>query len=319
MEGADMLKNFNNLQDFDEAFPDEKACVDHFRAIRWPDGLSCVHCGSMERVYTLGDGTHKCGDCRKKFTVRNGSIFEDSKLALRLWFKAIFLMTSHKKGISSHQLARDLGITQKSAWFVLHRIREASITKEFQEPLTGTIEADEAYVGGQGKWKHASVKAKTGKPLKQYRGEKHMVLGMQQREGELRFVQLRDKNFPIIKATLHANIKRGSRVHTDEAAHYHWMQGDYAHAIVKHSLGEYARGDVTTNRIELAFGHFKRAVHGVYHKVSDEHLDRYLQMFTYRWNRRDMDEGERVNDLLKKTQDSRLTYRRLTRKDGKPQ
>jgi transposase-like protein len=313
-----MLKNFNSLQDFEEAFPDEKSAVDHFRAIRWPDGLSCVHCGSMERVYTLSDGTHKCGDCRKKFTVRNGSIFEDSKLALRLWFKAIFLMTSHKKGISSHQLARDLGITQKSAWFVLHRIREASTTKEFQEPLTGTIETDEAYVGGQGKWKHASKKRPgMGRQRKgQYRGEKHVVLGMQQRDGDLRFVHLRqEKNFGGIKAAIRANILEGSRVHTDEAAHYKWMAQNFAHEVVTHGSGEYVRGDVTTNRIELAFGHFKRAVHGVYHKVSDEHLDRYLQMFTYRWNRRGMGEGERVNDLLKRTQGSRINYKRLTRKE----
>lgn len=306
-----MLKNFNNLQDFDKAFPDEQACVDHFRAVRWPDGMSCVHCGSMERGYTLSNGTHKCGDCRKKFTVRNGSIFEDSKLALRLWFKAIFLMTSHKKGISSHQLARDLGITQKSAWFVLHRIREASLTREFKGPLTGVIEADEAYVGGQGKWKHKNKKSGIqGKPE-----NKKMILGMLQRGGELRLVHVRNRDFPTFKATLHQNIERGSTVYTDEAAHYHWMQSQYAHDLVKHSLNEYARGDVTTNRIEGAFGHFKRAVHGVYHKVSDEHLDRYLQMFAYRWNRRSMSEGERVNDLLKRTQGSRITYKKLTRKE----
>lgn len=305
-----MLKNFNDLQDFDEAFPDEKACVDHFRAIRWPDGMSCVHCGSMERVYTLADGTHKCGDCRKKFTVRNGSIFEDSKLALRLWFKAIFLMTSHRKGISSHQLARDLGITQKSAWFVLHRIREASKTKEFQGKLTGTIEADEAYVGGQGKWKHEPKKTgKSGSADK-----KHMILGMLERNGELRFVHLPDRHFPNLKANIARNIERGATVYTDEAAHYHWMSQQYGHALVNHGRKEYARGDVTTNRIEGAFGHFKRAVHGVYHKVSDEHLDRYLQMFTYRWNRRGMGEGERVKDLLKRAQGSRVTYKRLIRK-----
>lgn len=311
-----MLKNFNNLQDFDEAFPDEKSCVDHFRTLRWPNGLACVHCGSMERVYTLADGTHKCGDCRKKFTVRNGSIFEDSKLALRLWFKAIFLMTSHKKGISSHQLARDLGVTQKTAWFVLHRIREATATKEFQEPLTGTIEADEAYVGGSEKWKHASKKKASGHRAKgPHRDSKHMVLGMQQRNGELRFVHLhKGYSFPQLKLVLDRNIARGSRVHTDEAAHYTWMRDHFAHATVNHKSGEYVRDDVTTNRIELAFGHFKRAVHGVYHKVSDEHLDRYLQMFTYRWNRRDMGEGERVNDFLAMARHSRLTYKRLTRK-----
>lgn len=305
-----MLQHFNNLQDFDKAFPDEKACVDHFRAVRWPDGLSCVHCGSMERIYTLNTGTHKCGDCRKKFTVRNGSIFEDSKLALRLWFRAIFLMTSHKKGISSHQLARDLGITQKSAWFVLHRIREASLTHEFKGPLTGVVEADEAYVAGSAKWKHASKKTED----KRGPSNKKMVLGMLERGGELRFVHVPRWDFVTFKNTINANIERGSTVYTDEASHYDWMRSQYAHALVKHSMNEYVRGDVTTNGIENAFGHFKRAVHGVYHKISNEHLDRYLQMFAYRWNRRGMTEGERVNDLLKKTPGSRITYKRLTRK-----
>jgi hypothetical protein len=121
-------------------------------------------------------------------------------------------------------------------------------------------------------------------------------------------------DFPGLKATVARNIASGARVHTDEAAHYRWMQSEYNHEVVKHYFKEFVRGDVTTNRIEGAFGHFKRAVHGVYHKVSDEHLDRYLQMFAYRWNRRGMGEGERVNDLLKRTQGSRITYRELTRK-----
>lgn len=310
-----MIKDFNNLQDFDAAFPDEKAAIDHFRSIRWPNGLSCVHCGSMERIYTLSGGTHKCGDCRKKFTVRNGTIFEDSKLALRLWFKAVFLMTSHKKGISSHQLARDLGVTQKTAWFVLHRIREAATTKEFQEPLTGTIEADEAYVGGKGKWMHASKKPKGRKATGSQKHRVNVVLGMQQRDGELRFFHMhKASGFPALQTIMGQNIAHGARVHTDEAAHYTWMRDHFVHEVVSHSNREYVRGDVTTNRIEGAFGHFKRAVHGVYHKVSDEHLDRYLQMFTFRWNRRQMGEGERVNDLLKRTQGTRISYKRLTRK-----
>lgn len=314
-----MIKEFNSLEDFDAAFPDEEACIVHYRAIRWPDGVSCVHCGSMERVYDLHRGKHKCGDCRQTFTVRHGSIFADSKLPLRLWFKAIFLMTSHKKGISSHQLAKDIGVTQKTGWFVLSRIREASKTPEFSAPLDGTIEMDEMFVGGQGKWKHKAKKPtqganKVGRPG--YKNYKRIVVGMMQRGGELRFRHIPKLGIEQIKETITKNIRPGATVHTDEAAHYKWMKSDYSHNLVKHYIGEYVRGDVTTNRIEGAFGHFKRAVHGVYHKVSDEHLHRYLNMFAWRWNRRRMEEGERVNALLRCTKGNQITYRKLTRKDA---
>jgi len=315
-----MIKEFNNLEDFDAAFPDEESCIVHYRAIRWPAGMACVHCGSMERIYDLHKGKHKCGDCRKTFTVRNGSIFDDSKLKLRVWFKAIFLMTSHKKGISSHQLAKDIGVTQKTAWFLLNRIREATKTPEFAAPLNGTIEMDEMFVGGQGKWKHAIKKDSYKKKRKgasgNYKAEKKVVIGMLQRDGDLRFQHIDGKNFVQIKQTVATNIALGATVYTDEAAHYKWMKDGYSHNLVKHYIGEYVRGDVTTNRIEGAFGHFKRAVHGVYHKVSDEHLHRYLNMFAWRWNRRKIGEGDRVNALLECTRGKQITYRQLIRKDS---
>ena len=311
-----MIKEFNNLQDFDEAFPDEETCISHYRAIRWPNGIPCIHCGSMERIYNLPKGKQKCGDCRKTFTVRHGSIFADSKLSLRLWFKAIFLMTSHKKGISSHQLARDLGVTQKTGWFVLSRIREASKTPEFSAPLDGTIEMDEMFIGGLSKWKHKNKKQNSSRIAEKtyYKGDKKVVMGMLQRDGDLRFHHVKSIK-GAVKEVVSANIKPGATVYTDEAAHYRWMHNNYHHNLVKHYLGEYVRGDVTTNRIEGAFGHFKRAVHGVYHKVSDEHLHRYLNMFAWRWNRRDMGEGERVNDLLECTKGKQITYRKLIRKE----
>ncbi len=311
-----MFKEINNLIQFEEAFPNELACINHFRAIRWPNGMSCVHCGSMERVYDLKMGRHKCGDCKGKFTVRHDTIFGDSKLPLRTWYRAIFLMTSHKKGISSHQLGRDIGVTQKTAWFILHRVREATLMTGYEEPLSGTIEADELFVGARAKWKHADKGTSKGSGY----GDKKKVLGLLQRGGDLRLMHMpqgdTQKTSPItaMQRALRSNIRPGSAVHTDEAPHYKWMGNMYAHSLVKHTLGEYVRGDVTTNRIEGAFGHFKRAVHGVYHKVSDEHLDKYLQMFAWRWNRREMGEGGRVNDLLQSTKGRRLTYKRLTRK-----
>lgn len=313
-----MFKHFENLNDFEKAFPNERACIDHFCALRWASGPSCVHCGSRERIYDLKLGRFKCGDCQGRWTVRHDTIFGDSRLALRVWFKAIFLMTSHKKGISSHQLARDLGVTQKTAWFMLHRIRNASLTEEFKGPLKGDVEADQCYIGGKGKWKHASKKR--GKPGN-FEGDKASVLGLLRRDGDLRLIDMGMGMHPYQKRMardiIREHVAPGSRIHTDEGAQFLSIGVQYTHDVVRHSLGEYVRGDVTTNRIEGAFGHFKRAIHGVYHQISRNHLDSYLQMFAWRWNRREMGEGERVNALLCATQRKRITYRQLTRKDAR--
>ena len=137
-----MFKQFSSLANLVTALPDEKACIEHFRAIRWPNGIVCPHCGTIGGHYTLKDETHKCGakECHKKFSVRNGTIFEESRIPLKKWFIAIYLATSHKKGISSCQLARDIEVTQKTAWFVLHRINEAASSEQFNEPLEGVVE-----------------------------------------------------------------------------------------------------------------------------------------------------------------------------------
>ena len=158
-----MLKQFDSLVEMMEVFADEQTCIDHLRAIRWKDGPYCPYCGST-RVYHFSDKrNHKCGDCRKRFSIKVGTIFEDTKLPLRKWFAAIWLLTSHKKGVSSAQLARDLKITQKSAWFVLHRLRYAARTKSFNRPLKGEIEIDETFLGGKEKNKHASKRKHAGR------------------------------------------------------------------------------------------------------------------------------------------------------------
>ncbi len=306
-----MLNEISSLDELHRVFPDDQSAIDHFRKVRWPRGAICFECGSV-KVYTLAGEWHKCADCNKKFSVRHDTIFADSKLPLRKWFVAIFLITSHKKGIASAQLARDLDITQKSAWHVLHRIREATAHPAFQRPLLdGTVELDETYVGGKPKNLHAA-----GRRIRftQARGGKKIVFGMLQRDGDLRLKHVR--KIADIKGVIKANVRFGASVHTDEAPHFKWMQQPYEHSLVKHSLSEYVRDDVTTNRIEGAFGHFKRAVVGVYHRISDEHIDRYLSMFAWRWNRREMEEGERVNALLASTVGHQLTYKALTRKEG---
>lgn len=305
-----MFQEFDSLLSMMQVFTDEKKCVDHFRAVRWPNGVVCPHCGSAE-VYNLADGTHKCKqkECALKFSVRYDTIFEDSRLPLQKWFMAIYLVTSHKKGISSCQLARDIKVTQKSAWFMLHRIR-AAIEVDRTEPLSGVVEVDETYVGGKEKNKHASKRTKGTQGAGSAK-TKTVVLGMLERNGDLRMDKIESAKTENIKPLVLSNVCQTATVNTDEGLQYTWMRGQYAHKWVCHGIGEYVRGDAYTNSIEGAFSHFKRAIIGIYHHASDKHIHRYLDMFSWRWNSRDMGEGERVNSLLKATQSRRLTYKAL--------
>jgi ribosomal protein S13 len=309
-----MLTQFNNLAQLEKAFPDEASCVSYFRDIRWPNGVQCAF-GCLEvKIYSLANGGFKCAACAKKFSVRNGTIFEDSKLPLRTWFKAIFIMISNPKGVSSMELHRLIGITQKSAWFVVQRVRELTISMGVQPIMTGTVQIDETFVGGKEKWKHASKKAKGAQGSGSYKS-KAAVIGLISDSGELRIEKINSGDIKTVKSHVRKHVAVGSNVHTDEAVNYVWMQDYYAHEAVNHRLGEYVRGSITTNAIEGAFGHFKRAVHGVYHKVSDEHIDRYLGMFAWRWNNKAMSTGERTEALLRKCAGRRLTHARLTRKE----
>ena len=177
-----MLKHFDSLFDLMDSFPDEQACIDHLRSIRWKDGEFCPHCGS-NKVYNFSDRkTFKCGDCKDRFSIKVGTIFEDTKLPLRKWFMAIWLITNHPKGIASTTLAKDLKVTQKTAWFVLHRLRHAARTPSFNAPLEGAVETDTTFVGGREKNKHADKKV----PGSQGGANKAVVVGIVEREGELR-------------------------------------------------------------------------------------------------------------------------------------
>ena len=302
-----MVEQFASLHEMVAVFPDEQSCIDHLRTIRWRDGAFCPHCGSL-KVYHFSDNrTHKCGDCRKRFSIKVGTIFEDSKVGLQKWFMAIYLLTSHKKGIASTQLARDIAVTQKTAWFMTHRLRHAAETKSFNAPLKGQVEADETFVGGKEKNKHAHKKT----PGSQGGANKAVVFGMLERGGELRARKVPDASAATVQGEIRQHVAPGTNIMTDEHRGYRGLGGIYNHHTVNHSAGEYVKHYfIHTNGLEGAWSLFKRQVFGIHHFVSTKHLDRYLDEFTYRYNRRDAGEGDRVNDFLGRTT-GRLTYKAL--------
>ena len=301
-------QTFTNLVELMQKFPDEETCVAHLKSIRWKDGEFCPHCGH-EKIYEFKDGkTFKCADCRKRFSIRVGTIFEESPLPLQKWFVAIYLITAHKKGISSVQLAKDIGVTQKTAWFMLHRLREAASTKAFNRPLRDTVEVDETYIGGKEKNKHKSKRTKgtQGRSTK----TKTAVVGLIEREGDLRAQVVDDTRSKTVKDVIVSNVVFGSKLITDEFRSYRGLEFIYDHLFVKHRLGEYVKGIAHTNTIENFWSILKRGIVGIYHFVSKKHLSRYLDEFTFRFNTRGMSEEERFNYLLANC-GGRLAYDQL--------
>ena len=291
-----MLKNFDSLFDLMDAFPDEQSCIDHLRSIRWQNGEFCPHCGCNRIMHFADKKTFKCSECRLRFSIKVGTIFQDTKLPLRKWFMAIWLITNHSKGIASTTLAKDLKITQKSAWFVLHRLRHAARTPSFASPLAGESEADTTFVGGKEKNKHKSKKTRGS----QGGANKAVVVGVVARDGELRTAHVAGAKAVTLQGFVRANVKAKSAVLTDEDRAFVGLSKDYLHLAVNHSAGEYVRlgGYVHTNTIESVWALLKRQIYGIHHWVSSKHLQRYVAEMTFRWNRRILTVTERMNGLF---------------------
>jgi transposase-like protein len=295
-------KEFSSLLELTKAIPDEKAAVEHFTAIRWKNGEFCPYCGH-DRLYHFGDGkTHKCAECRQRFSIKVGTILEDSKLPLRTWMLAVWFISSHKKGIASTQLAKDLGVTQKTAWFIMHRLRHAARTRSFNRPLRGDVEADETFMGGS-----------DGNRLTRKRGmkKKAVVIGLMERTGELRAHQIERPG--LVGREVLKHVAPGARLLTDEYYPYRTaaQKGGYVHETVNHRSEEYVRGDVHNNNLEGYWSQLKRQIYGIHHWVSKKHLDRYVGESVWRFNRRALTEAFRFNELLAVTYGSRLTYPQL--------
>lgn len=306
-----MRFSFKSLPDLLNSFQDEQTCREYLAIQRWGKKPVCVHCGNMENIYTIEGGKrYKCSGCKKKFSVTVGTIFEKSHISLNIWFAAIYLATAHKKGISSLQLSRDLGITQKSAWFVLHRVREM-LREKNPEILTGTVEADETFVGGKNKNRHASKKVEEsqGRSVK----DKTPVFGVIQRGGKLNTRVVPDTKAKTLKPIVAELVERGAIVVTDEWNAYKGLTKDYAHHVIRHRDNEYMRDGMHTNTIEGFWSLFKRGIYGIYHYASPKHLHRYTDEFSYRYNTRKELDQERFSSSLTRA-DGRLTYKQLTAK-----
>jgi transposase-like protein len=298
---------------FTEArFNDDDAAREHLEALRWPHGAECPHCGGVDRQSKLQGEAHRaglyfCGQCRSQYTVTVGTVFERSKVPLHKWVLATHLLCSSKKGMSSHQLHRTLGVTYKTAWFMSHRIREAmNIEPEGQLGGDGgPVEVDETFWGNVGKHKPGA------------RGGHHKmkIVSLVERDGEKRSFHVPSVNPATLRPILNAQIAAKARLMTDDFGAYTKIGKEFAsHEIVNHTAKEYSRGDVTTNTVEASFALLKRGLVGTFHHVGEQHLQRYVTEFDFRWNTRTKlgySDADRTDAALRNIGGKRLTYRRI--------
>jgi transposase-like protein len=313
-------------------FSDPDRCLAYVVSRRWPNGVTCPTCGSPQVYFLANQRRWKCSQkhAKRQFSAKVGSIFEDSPIPFEKWLPAMWLLANCKNGISSYELARDLGVTQRTAWFMLHRIRTAM--QESGGKLGGggkTVEVDESLIGGKARWmnKKRLRKAKAGTERGPAFGGKAIVLGMLERGGRIRTRVIPDVKGGTLRPLIRAHVVKGSGLHTDEGSGYQGIElpvelpenftpgtypVDYIHEAVNHQAGEYVRENVHTNGIENFWALLKRSIRGTYVSVEPFHLFRYLDEQGRRFNMRKETDGERFASVLDDVAGRRLTYKQLT-------
>lgn len=302
------MRYFHSLINLIDTLHSEDDCRLYLESAKWGRDPICPHCGSVDahhyRLRTAGvfRGLYKCRDCRSRFTVTVGTMFESSHIPLKKWFVAIYLFLSHKKGVSSMQLHKDLGVTQKTAWFMLNRIRvnfRDLIEVEFQSET----QIDETYVGGKNRGRQSSTQGRNTKT-------KVPVMGLYS-EGKVYIKVIPNASGDTLKRVIYRLVRQGSTIVTDGWVGYSGLTRDFIHKVVPHSRGIYVKDGYHTNAIEGFWSHLKRGIIGVYHFVSSKHLPKYCEEFAYRYNTRQLTDGERFGQFLS-VANTKMEYLDLT-------
>jgi transposase-like protein len=312
------MESIKTLQEAILHFSEFENCKKLMMELRWPDGVvKCPHCGSEKVTYLAKNRVWKCyaSHSMPKFSLKTGTVFEDSPLGLEKWLPALWLVVNCKNGISSCELARDLGVTQKTAWFMGHRLRFA-LTEGGFELLSGEVEADETFIGGKARNMHLSERKRriTGTGTK----DKTAVMGILERGGKVRTSVVPNRKKKALQAEVRKHVEAGSALYTDALLSYEGLAGDYAHQVVDHAV-QYVDGKIHTNGLENFWSLLKRGISGTYVSVEPFHLFRYLDEQSFRYNnRKEMDDGDRFRLALSQITEKRLTYTHLTGKDREP-
>ena len=303
-----MSKSTISTYEVFKKYPDQETARLYLESRLWPDGPKCPACNSGDKITKRKGGFYRCNYGCGDFTIRTGTIFERSHVPLHKWLYAMYLLVTARKGISSMQLAKEIGIRQGSAWFVLHRLREAC--GKDMKMLSGIVEMDETYIGGLERNKHEKRKSHIG------RGSvgKTAVLGMRERGGRTKAMPVSSVDQTSLFTAIHENIAPGTMIHTDEGTGYQGIDEVYGHKSVNHGAKEYSRAGVSTNSIESVWAVMKRGLHGVYHHASEKHLARYVSEFTFRLNEGDVKRHtlDRLDSFIDAVVGKRITYKDLT-------
>ena len=298
---------FDSLFSVMEYFTTDRICKQTIAQSRWSDSdVVCPYCGG-HHCHLCKDNRYLCKHCNHKFNVTVGTIFENTKISLRKWFIAMYLISSHKKGIASHQLARDIKVTQKTAWFILQKVR--TLYGQTVNELSGEVECDEAYIGGREKNKHESKRTEgtQGRSTK----TKTPVFGMIERGGKLVAKKVKNTQGNTLSPIIRQIVKPGSRIFTDEFIGYKSLyDSEYTHAIVHHNAKEFVVGDAYTNSIEGFWGQLKRSIFGIYHFVSAKYLQRYVDEAVFRYNTREDKESVRFMEMFRRSLNV-VSYKRV--------